>query len=205
MSFEEINFSGNSSEEATNLQQSTEEVPRFTMLKNGQIDDADKHTLRIIGEGKQQPDGVFGIGESVIMSLENLNRQGNDTLEPYECIINNTSPFTLNCDTSKHSIKTSPHALHLSSGTKEESNGKKRLLQILMQDANSTDEFSFYSSSNNRYIKTSSGLSGGAIAGIVIACVVVLVAASIAAIMLRKPSAPIDNSTVVGLKSTDNL
>jgi len=203
--FEEINFSGNSSEEATNLQQSTEEVPRFTMLKNGQIDDADKHTLRIIGEGKQQPDGVFYIGESVIMSLENLNRQGNDTLEPYECIINNTSPFTLNCDTSKHSIKTSPHALHLSSGTKEESNGKKRLLQILMQDANSTDEFSFYSSSNNRYIKTSSGLSGGAIAGIVIACVVVLVAASIAAIMLRKPSAPIDNSTVVGLKSTDNL
>ena len=203
--FKEINFIGNSSEEATNLQQSNKEVPRFTMLKNGQIDDADKHTLRIIGEGKQQPDGVFGIGESVIMSLENLNRQGNDTLEPYECIINNTSPFTLNCDTSKHSIKTSPHALHLSSGTKEESNGKQRLLQILMQDANSTDEFSFYSSSNNRYIKTSSGLSGGAIAGIVIACVVVLVAASIAAIMLRKPSAPIDNSTVVGLKSTDNL
>ena len=35
--------------------------------------------------------------------------------------------------------------------------------------------------------------------------VVVLVAASIAAIMLRKPSPPIDNSTVVGLKSTDNL
>ena len=204
LSFGDINFVGNSSEEATNLQQSTEEVPKFTMLKNGQIDDADKHTLRIIGDGEQNPK-IFDIGESIIMSLENLNRQGNDTIEPYECIINNTSPFTLNCDTSKHSIKTSPHALHLSSGTKEESNGKQRLLQILMQDANSTDEFSFYSSSNNRYKKTSSGLSGGAIAGIVIACVVVLVAASIAAIMLRKPSAPIDNSTAVGLKSTDNL
>lgn len=48
-------------------------------------------------------------------------------------------------------------------------------------------------------------LSGGAIAGIVIACVVVLAAASIAAIMLRKPSPPIDNTTVVGLKTADNI
>ena len=55
------------------------------------------------------------------------------------------------------------------------------------------------------YRKNSSGLSGGAIAGIVIACVVVLAAASIAAIMLRKPTPPIDNTTVVGLKTVDNI
>jgi hypothetical protein len=47
--------------------------------------------------------------------------------------------------------------------------------------------------------------SGGAIAGIVISCVVVLAAASIAAIMLRKPSPPIDNTTVVGLKTVENI
>ena len=54
--------------------------------------------------------------------------------------------------------------------------------------------------SGNVYRKSSSGLSGGAIAGIVIACVVVLIAAAVAAIMLRKPSPPIDNTTVVDLK-----
>ena len=204
LSFDEINFSGNSSEEATNLQQSTDSVPRLAMLRDGEIDDSDKHTLRIIG--KPHSDGVFSQNEDVVMNFDNLNRNGNDTLEPYECKINQTTPnFILNCDTSKHSIKTSPHALHLSTGTKDINQNQKKVLQIFMKEMNSTQEVSFYTTSNNRYIKTSSGLSGGAIAGIVIACVVVLVAASIAAIMLRKPSAPIDNSTVVGLKSTDNL
>ena len=55
------------------------------------------------------------------------------------------------------------------------------------------------------YNKSSSGLSEGAIAGIVIACIAVLLAASIAAIMLRKPAPPIDNTTVVGLKTVENV
>ena len=59
-------------------------------------------------------------------------------------------------------------------------------------------------SSRYTYSKSSSGLSGGAIAGIVIACVVALAAVSIAAIMLRKPSPPVDNTTIVDLK-TDNI
>ena len=55
------------------------------------------------------------------------------------------------------------------------------------------------------YRKASSGLSGGAIAGIVIACAVVLIIASIVAVMLRKPAIPVDNSTsVVGLRTIDN-
>ena len=52
--------------------------------------------------------------------------------------------------------------------------------------------------------KSSGGLSGGAIAGIVIACVVVLAAVSIAAILLRKPSRPMENSTVIPM-SSDNI
>ena len=58
---------------------------------------------------------------------------------------------------------------------------------------------------NTYYRKSSSGLSGGAIAGIVIACVVSLAVASIAAIMLRKPAPPVDQTTVVGLKTVENM
>ena len=214
LSFEEINFNGNSSEEATNLQQSTEEVPEFATLKDGNIlKDGDTHTLRI--EGSQFPDRTFALGENVTMSFENLYKSGDDNIEPYECTINSTDPFILNCDTSRHSIRTSPNSLHLSSGVKNvsltqsrraEVTVKQKLLMIEMDDYNNTNTVDYYTrGSNAKYRKNSSGLSGGAIAGIVIACVVVLVAASIAAIMLRKPSPPIDNSTVVGLKSTDNL
>ena len=214
LGFDEISFNGNSSEEATNLQQSTEEVPDFATLKDGNIlDDGDTHTLRI--NGTQMPGGKFGLGENVTMSFENLYKEVEDNVEPYECTINSTTPFILNCDTSKHSIRTSPQSLHLSSGVmnisvtqsrRAEVTVKQKLLMIEMKEPNNTYTYEYYTTgSNAKYRKKSSGLSGGAIAGIVIACVVVLVAASIAAIMLRKPSPPIDNSTVVGLKSTDNL
>ena len=70
--------------------------------------------------------------------------------------------------------------------------------------ANSTDP-----NDNGRsyYRKSSSGLSGGAIAGIVIACVVALIAASIAAIMLRKPTVaqPVENTTAVQLRTVENI
>ena len=214
LGFDEISFNGNSSEEATNLQQSTEEVPDFATLKDGNIlDDGDTHTLRI--NGTQMPGGKFGLGENVTMSFENLYKEVEDNVEPYECTINSTTPFILNCDTSKHSIRTSPQSLHLSSGVmnisvtqsrRAEVTVKQKLLMIEMKEPNNTYTYDYYTTgSNAKYRKKSSGLSGGAIAGIVIASVVVLVAASIAAIMLRKPSPPIDNSTVVGLKSTDNL
>ena len=62
-----------------------------------------------------------------------------------------------------------------------------------------------YRGSRFNYRKSKNGLSGGAIAGIVIACVVELIAASIAPIMLRKPSHHIDNTTVVGLKTIENM
>lgn len=215
LSFAEINFNGNSSEEATNLQQSTDKVPLFSTLKDGNIlDDGDTHTLRI--NGTQFPGKTFELGENVTMSFENLYKSGDDNIEPYECTINSTNPyFILNCDTSRHSIRTSPKSLHLSSGVRNisltqsrraEVTAEQKLLMIEMEDYNNTNTVDYYTTgSNAKYRKNSSGLSGGAIAGIVIACVVVLVAASIAAIMLRKPSPPIDNSTVVGLKSTDNL
>ena len=213
LSFNEINFNGNSSEEATNLQQCDKEVA-FVILKGGDIlEDGDTHTLRI--NGTREGTGAFNVKDKVTMNFENLYKEVEDDVEPYECTINSTNPFILNCDTSSHSIRTSRNSLHLSSGVmnisvtqsrRAEVTVKQKLLMIEMKEPNNTYTYEYYTTgSNAKYRKKSSGLSGGAIAGIVIACVVVLVAASIAAIMLRKPSPPIDNSTVVGLKSTDNI
>ena len=81
-----------------------------------------------------------------------------------------------------------------------EKSGEDYKLKFVPKNENSYPASAKSESNSAVYRKSSSGLSGGAIAGIVIACVVVLIAAAVAAIMLRKPSPPIDNTTVVDLK-----
>ena len=113
----------------------------------------------------------------------------------------NNDDFTLVCDTSKNPLTTNYGNLTLS---KIETDDLYASFNI-PEDKKETSIRAGGSGNNIYYRKNSSGLSGGAIAGIVIACVVVLAAASIAAIMLRKPSPPIDNTTVVGLKTVENI
>ena len=113
----------------------------------------------------------------------------------------NNDDFTLVCDTSKNPLTTNYGNLTLS---KIETDDLYASFNV-PQGQEETEIRAAGSGNNIYYRKNSSGLSGGAIAGIVIACVVVLAAASIAAIMLRKPSPPIDNTTVVGLKTVENI
>lgn len=113
----------------------------------------------------------------------------------------NGDDFTLVCDTSKNPLTTNYGNLTLS---KIETDDLYASFNI-PEEKKETSIRAGGSGNNIYYRKNSSGLSGGAIAGIVIACVVVLAAASIAAIMLRKPSPPIDNTTVVGLKTVENV
>jgi len=115
-------------------------------------------------------------------------------------------PCNLSCDAASTPIET--YYGNLTQAKIETSN---MYLTVNPDFSNGEDEETLLNSAsgsnanNIYYRKNSSGLSGGAIAGIVIACVVVLAAASIAAIMLRKPSPPIDNTTVVGLKTVENM
>jgi len=115
-------------------------------------------------------------------------------------------PCNLSCDAESTPIET--YYGNLTQAKIENSN---MYLTVNPDFTNGEDEETLLNSAsgsnanNIYYRKNSSGLSGGAIAGIVIACVVVLAAASIAAIMLRKPSPPIDNTTVVGLKTVENI
>ena len=119
----------------------------------------------------------------------------------------------MSCDTSSKTLK-NPSAFNFDDG---QSIGD-RVIKLHMAEStlstpinwsDSTDTSGENSTvtdnvNNISYRKNSSGLSGGAIAGIVIACAVVLIAASIVAMMLRKPAPPLDNTTVVGLKTVDN-
>ena len=75
------------------------------------------------------------------------------------------------------------------------------------EDANNLKITGAGNTSNNNvyYRKNYSGLSGGVIAGIVIACAVVLILITILAMYLRRPKPTMDNnSTIVGLRSVDN-
>ena len=108
---------------------------------------------------------------------------------------------TIECNTDETPIRTNYGNLTLSSHNSD----TLYLTFNIPPGVNNEEIINTNTARNTYYRKSSSGLSGGAIAGIVIACVVVLAAASIAAIMLRKPAPPIDNTTVVGLKTVENI
>ena len=120
------------------------------------------------------------------------------TVLDYDSISCNT---TIECKTDETPIRTNYGNLTLSSHNSD----TLYLTFNIPPDVNNEEIINTNTARNTYYRKSSSGLSGGAIAGIVIACVVVLAAASIAAIMLRKPAPPIDNTTVVGLKTVENI
>ena len=176
----------------------------------------------LVKENSEQEIGVLSI-EGVKTSEQNLTLTGKvmpNTLPlkgPYDIdfydtergemktlnckAAQNKDDFTLVCDTSKNPLTTNYGNLTLS---KIETDDLYASFNV-PPDQEETPIRAGGSGNNIYYRKNSSGLSGGAIAGIVIACVVVLAAASIAAIMLRKPSPPIDNTTVVGLKTVENI
>ena len=184
--------------------------------------DSETGAQNLVNENSTQEIGVLSI-EDVKTSEQNLTLTGKvipKTLSltgPYDIEFydtergemkklnckaeQNKDDFTLVCDTSKNPLTTNYGNLTLS---KIETDDLYASFNV-PQGKEETPIIAAGSGNNIYYRKNSSGLSGGAIAGIVIACVVVLAAASIAAIMLRKPSPPIDNTTVVGLKTVENI
>ena len=198
LDFAEVNFNGDSAESASSLQENTEKITGAYYIKNA-IAYIDKYVLRLSGTFSsfrllRRLDITDG---SITMNLTDAN----DVTNEYECYLSGTKSSTadLTCDTSSNPLKTTVGKLHLSSGIK---NGETLFVEMNNPGENGTYVIT-PSAGGNRYTysKSSSGLSGGAIAGIVIACVVALAAASIAAIMLRKPTPPVDNTTIVDLKT----
>ena len=201
--FENVNFNGNAADEATNIKEKAgaeiKEIETLTVSKY----EISGQTLTLIGTLSTESLTLRRLdladGQSIDMNM-NTKVNGNTTTKTYPCKIN-TGSGQLVCDTSSSPIDTTPYKLHLSNGQ-----SGSTFLNIEMQDKDN-DKTAIKATSNEvKYTKSSSsGLSGGAIAGIVIACVAVLVAAAIAAIMLRKPSTTIDNSTTAVELRNDNL
>ena len=208
--FNNVNFRGNSSEEAENLQ--TVETPNKEVeLNDVELLSNDKNSFKIKGiaspaKALSEDDEVFHFK---IPSYYGNNSETIDVICDIVSTDTSSGETTLEC--SGGDVNTTIADLHLASGS-----NNKNTLNLNVKNWNEPNPTEikagkYYDggspTSNVVYRKNSSGLSGGAIAGIVVACVVVLVAASIAAIMLRgsKPTPPIDNTTVVGLRTVENI
>ena len=175
------------------------------VLDNTKYEIQDK---KLILTGELKPKSTLAQGQRFNMDFFDTS---NNKMKTVSCIVQNlnfnSGACTLECDTDATPLITNYGNLTLSKSTDADKLYLSINIPSDIDDAQkeATIDTNPSSSNNAFYRKNSSGLSGGAIAGIVIACVVVLAAASIAAIMLRKPTPPIDNTTVVGLKTVENV
>ena len=192
--FENVNFDEEAANEASNIAGATSEGGIISINA-----DAIDETFTITGQSLPKPFLTNFIGKTIkIIFTKSDSSSLRQLEEETDCKVlsESTSETKIQCQRSGEI-------------TKDELNSAKSATKDLELTFNTEkltkDSYTVSNGgSNNVYRKSSSGLSGGAIAGIVIACVAVLVAASIAAIMLRKPTPPIDNTTVVDLKQ-DNI
>jgi uncharacterized spore protein YtfJ len=207
--FSDVNFNGDADEESTSIQEHEETIYHSFILEDAVVY-INNPFLIISGKIKNsnRRRNLQAIEQKVTLKI----RDENNETQSYSCTPEEKdSELVLTCDTTGNSLRTTLEKMHLSVGNTSDS-----LIIIKMADIEKNSSFIIEpestpgSGSGNGtspfFKKSSSGLSGGAIAGIIIACVAVLAAAAIAAIMLKKPSAPIDSTaTVLQLKTQENL
>lgn len=211
LNIEDINYSEEAALAAAQLSSQTQEINKIFTLNGGRLTTYPNYFI-ITGEitdGDFKPN--YGITDSLILKVVD-NSTDPSTAYNVSCKAqdNGNNNYEFRC-TPEEGVKGS---IYLSTIT----DGKKNAVSLNLTRGNDSVDYSKNSTTPTTninkgiatYRKSSSGLSGGAIAGIVIACVVALIIASILAIMLRKivsPKAPFQNQTpsIVGLRSVDNF
>ena len=187
--FDDVNFSDEAAEQAKNI------TAADTITDGWIVVNSFDEKFLIKGKPQPEPFLTSWVGKTINITFVTTGsgRRLEDSHETYECKVESDSKeeTQIQCD---GEIKTTKDKL------KYARSEDVHLALLPGQDLQSDLSAKSGSGSGPVYKKSSSGLSGGAIAGIVIACVAVLIAAAVAAIMLRKPSPPVDNTTVVDLK-----
>ena len=188
VSFDDVNFSDEAYDQASNISSATSFSAGWIVVNS--INE------KFVIKGKPQPQPFLNsyIGKTIRITFVTIGsrRRLQDNKQTYDCKVNSDSEVEteIQCD---GEIKTTKFKLKYAIS-------KDVTLALLPGDSGFPDEINANSRVSRTYRKGSSGLSGGAIAGIVIPCVVVAIAAAVAVIMLKKPSPPIDNTTNFNLK-----
>ena len=192
--FDDVNFSDEAADQAKNITAANSFTDGWIVVN--------EFTDKFVIKGKPYPEPFLNsfVGKTINITFVTTSsrRRLEDKEQPYDCKVNSdtTDETEIQCD---GVIETTRDNLKYA-------RSDDIYLSLVPNSSSLPSEINANSGSGSGsvYRKSSSGLSGGAIAGIVIACVVVLIAAAVAAIMLRKPSPPIDNTTAVDLKQ-DNI
>ena len=201
ISFNDVEFTEDSKDGTQNLLD-------ISSVPSGILDETTASMIdnKLIIKGILKPSDTLNQNQNFDLELYDLS---NNEMKTVSCKVNeiktNSGSCTIECDTVKTPLSTNLGNLTLA----KSSNPEKLYLKINTDKSKDQNQLITSESINNSNVlsnKSSSGLSGGAIAGIVIACVAVLAAASIIAICLRRPKPVVDTTiTVMGLQNGDNI
>ena len=152
-------------------------------------------------------EGIIKNGDIYKMKFRNKIE---DYYDEYDCIVSKNFDTTteLICDTTKNPMSTTLQDIHLSSGYSE---NNKTLLIIKMKNWQYDRKIDSIISASTRtnYRTSSSGLSGGAITGIVFACAAVIAGTIVLILVFRKtnkvPEGINNDSSINKYESTEKL
>ena len=201
ISFNDVEFTEDSKDGTQNLLD-------ISSVPSGILDETTASMIdnKLIIKGILKPSDTLNQNQNFDLELYDLS---NNEMKTVSCKVNeiktNSGSCTIECDTVKTPLSTNLGNLTLA----KSSNPEKLYLKINTDKSKDQNQLITSESINNSNVlsnKSSSGLSGGAIAGIVIASVAVLAAASFIAICLRRPKPVVDTTiTVMGLQNGENI
>ena len=187
LSFNKVNFNGNSSIDAKALQ-SIKNISQSGILEDAEVElPVQNNYFKLYGT--LNPSNLFSTNDKIPLSIL-TKTDGKKGQKTFNCTVTQTSPqCELQCDTETQPIKSRIQDMHLSEGITD----SNKLLTIKMKNwKNNVTAIETPTEYNGLIYKKSdsSGLSTGAIIGIIVAGVAVLLAASIIAIVLKSRTKP---------------